>query len=311
MSSGEMMRAVVARGYGGPEVLEIVDVAIPEPGPGQVRIEVEAATVNPVDLATRSGALAEAGLMAPRAITGMGWDVAGSIDRLGPDVSGFAVGQRVIGLRDLLDRSLGTYADYVVLDATAVSPIPAGWSGVEAATLPLNGLTAAQALDLLGLREGDTLLVTGGTGAVGGFAVELAARQGVRVLAQGSDPAFLHSVGAHWTLPREADLATEARRLVPGGVHAALDTAGLGARALAAVRNRGSFVTVVGGADPIPLRGIAVHHEWIHADGGTLARLVDQNLTTRVADTLPLADAAVAHERLAAGGFSGRLVLTP
>ncbi|NKY88953.1 NADP-dependent oxidoreductase [Nocardia veterana] len=305
------MRAVVARGYGGPEVLEIVDVAIPEPGPGQVRIEVEAATVNPVDLATRSGALAEAGLMAPRAITGMGWDVAGSIDRLGPDVSGFAVGQRVIGLRDLLDRSLGTYADYVVLDATAVSPIPAGWSGVEAATLPLNGLTAAQALDLLGLREGDTLLVTGGTGAVGGFAVELAARQGVRVLAQGSDPAFLHSVGAHWTLPREADLATEARRLVPGGVHAALDTAGLGARALAAVRNRGSFVTVVGGADPIPLRGIAVHHEWIHADGGTLARLVDQNLTTRVADTLPLADAAVAHERLAAGGFSGRLVLTP
>lgn len=305
------MRAVVARGYGGPEVLEIVDVAIPEPGPGQVRIEVEAATVNPVDLATRSGALAEAGLMAPRAITGMGWDVAGSIDRLGPDVSGFAVGQRVIGLRDLLDRSLGTYADYVVLDATAVSPIPAGWSGVEAATLPLNGLTAAQALDLLGLRKGDTLLVTGGTGAVGGFAVELAARQGVRVLAQGSDPAFLHSVGAHWTLPREADLATEARRLVPGGVHAALDTAGLGARALAAVRNRGSFVTVVGGADPIPLRGIAVHHEWIHADGETLARLVDQNLTTRVADTLPLADAAVAHERLAAGGFSGRLVLTP
>lgn len=305
------MRAVVARGYGGPEVLEIVDVAIPEPGPGQVRIDVEAATVNPVDLATRSGALAEAGLMAPRAITGMGWDVAGSIDRLGPDVSGFAVGQRVIGLRDLLDRSLGTYADYVVLDATAVSPIPAGWSGVEAATLPLNGLTAAQALDLLGLREGDTLLVTGGTGAVGGFAVELAARQGVRVLAQGSDPAFLHSVGAHWTLPREADLATEARRLVPGGVHAALDTAGLGARALAAVRNRGSFVTVVGGADPIPLRGIAVHHEWIHADGKTLARLVDQNLTTRVADTLPLADAAVAHERLAAGGFSGRLVLTP
>src|SRR4051794_26696658 len=115
MSKREMMRAVVARGYGGPEILQIVEVDIPEPGVGQVRIKVEAATVNPVDLATRSGALVDAGLMAPREITGIGWDVAGEIEQLGPDVDGFTVGQKVVGLRDLLDVSLGTYADYVVL----------------------------------------------------------------------------------------------------------------------------------------------------------------------------------------------------
>lgn len=309
--NNDMMRAVVACGYGGPEVLRIVDVPVPQPSSGQVRIKVEAAAVNPVDLATRSGMLVEAGLLAPRDMTGLGWDVAGEIDVLGPDTDGLAVGQKVIGLRDLLDIDLGTYAEYVVLDAAAVAAAPPRLSAVEAATLPLNSLTAAQSLDLLGLSDGDTLLVTGATGAVGGFAVELAAQQGIRVLAQGGGPQFLHSVGAHAVLPRDADLAAEARRLVPGGVHAALDTAGLGIRALAAVRNHGSFVTVVGGVDPVPLRGIAVHHEWVHADGEALARLACRGLTVRVADTLPLHAAAEAHARLAAGGLSGRLVLTP
>lgn len=306
-----MMRAVVARGYGGPEVLQIIDVVVPEPGPGQVRVKVEATTVNPVDLATRSGALVEAGLMTPRETTGIGWDVAGEIEQLGPGVDGFTVGQKVIGLRDLLDVSLGTYADYVVLDAAAVAAAPTGLSAVEAATLPLNGLTAAQSLDLLELSEDETLLVTGATGAVGGFAVQLAAQHGVRVIAQGGDADFLRSVGARWTLPRDADLAAEVRRLVPGGAHAALDTSGAGIRALAAIRNRGRFVTVVGGPDPIPLRGITVHHQWIHADGKALAQLTERKITARVADTLPLQAAAEAHTRLAVGHFSGRLVLTP
>ncbi|MEV7794142.1 NADP-dependent oxidoreductase [Streptomyces sp. NPDC087512] len=314
MMAEEQMRAVVARGYGGPGKLALVTVPLPEPGPGQVRIRVEAATVNPVDLVTRSGALVEAGLMAAREHTGIGWDVAGTVDRLGAGVTAFVPGQRVIGLRDLLDVSLGAYCEYLVLDAPAVAPAPPGVSAAAAATLPLNGLTALQALDLLGLSAGDTVLVTGAAGAVGGFAVELAARRGLRVVAQvgAADEEFARSLGAAWIVGRDAsDLAAEVRHQVPGGVDGALDTAGLGVRALAAVRTRGAYVTVVGGSAPLPLRGIRVHQQWISSDGAALAELAGMDLTLRVADVLPLERAAEAHERLAAGGMRGRLVLVP
>lgn len=308
------MRAVVVRRVGGPEALEVVRVAIPEPGPRQVRIRVEAAAVNPVDIATRSGALIEAGLMAPREIIGIGWDAAGIVDRVGPEVTTFAVGQRVVGLRDLLDRSLGAYAEYLVLDTDAVAPAPSGVDATEAATLPLNALTAHQALALLDLRAGDTLLVTGAAGAVGGFAVELGVRAGLRVVAQvaDEDAAFVRGLGAEWTVSRaSADLAGEIRALVPGGVDGALDGAGLGVRATAAVRNGGAYAGVVGGQPPLPLRGMRMHQEWIRADGTALGELAALGLGLRVADVLPLERAAEAHERLSAGGLRGRLVLTP
>ncbi|MFG1792325.1 NADP-dependent oxidoreductase [Nocardia sp. NPDC049149] len=314
MTIRKTMRAVIARGYGGPDVLEVIEVPTPEPGPGQVLVRVEAATVNPVDVATRSGALVDAGLMAARPITGIGWDVAGVVDKVGPAVAAFAVGQRVIGLRDLLDSSLGAYADYIVLDAAAVAPTPAEVPSTDAATLPLNALTAGQALDLLGLSAGSTVLVTGAAGAVGGFAVELAVRRGLRVvaLAGSADESFLRGLGAEWIVDRDTDdLATHLRRLVPGGVDAALDTAGLGIRALAAVRNRGAFASVMGGPLLTPLRGIRIHQEWISSDGAALAELATANLTLRVAETLPLERAVEAHRRLEKGGLRGRLVLTP
>src|SRR5215468_4812555 len=98
------MRAIVVRHYGGPEALELAGVPVPEPGRGQVRIRVEAAAVNPVDIATREGLMnvARPGVIAERELVGIGWDVAGSIDAIGPDVTGFAGGDRVIGLRDRL-----------------------------------------------------------------------------------------------------------------------------------------------------------------------------------------------------------------
>ncbi|WP_433889411.1 NADP-dependent oxidoreductase [Streptomyces sp. CA-111067] len=314
MVTEEKMRAVVARGYGGPEVLDVVTVPLPEPGPGQVRIRVEAAAVNPVDLATRSGALAEAGLMTAREHTGIGWDVAGTVDKLGAGVTALAPAQRVIGLRDLLDVSLGGYAEHLVLDAAAVAPAPPGVPATAAATLPLNALTALQSLDALGLTAGDTLLVTGAAGAVGGFAVELAARRGLRVIAQTgpADEDFVRAAGAEWTVGRDtSDLAADVRRHAPAGADGALDAAGLGIRALAAVRTRGAYTTVAGGTAPPPLRGIRLHHQWISADGAKLAELAAMGLTLRVADVLPLERAAEAHRRLAAGGIRGRLVLVP
>lgn len=340
------MRAIVVRRFGGPEVLESIEVPVPEPGPGQVRIRVTAAAVNPVDLATRAGILTEAGVIPPREVLGLGWDVAGVVEavgeaeesgaveptRLGQDdslggpvplrVGGtpaapaggtpgrFRVGDLVIGLRDRIATPLGAYAEQIVLDTSAVAPAPPGLSPVEAATLPLNALTAAQALDLV--ETADTLLVTGAAGAVGGYAVALAHARKLPVVAVAADAdeAAVRDFGADRFVPRGPDLAERVRALVPGGVDAVLDTALLGLDALDAVRGGGEFVAFAAGAAPIPLRGIRVRHVWIRADGARLAELAG-SLRPRVAGVLPLSRAAEAHERLAAGGLRGRLVLTP
>ncbi|MER7862848.1 NADP-dependent oxidoreductase [Amycolatopsis japonica] len=309
------MRAVVVRRFGGPEVLEFAEVPVPSPGPGQVRVKVAAAAVNPVDAGTRTGFLTEAGIVPPREVLGIGWDVAGTVDAVGDDVTGFAVGDSVIGLRDRPSAALGTYAEFVVLDADALAAAPRTASAEEAATLPLNGLTAVQALDLLDLPPGATVLVTGAAGAVGGYAVTLAKARGFRVVAVAgsADEALVRGFGAEVFVPRGDFLADRVRALIPGGVDAALDTALLGLEALDAVANRGRFVVFAAGAAPIPLRGITVEHVWIRADGAALtglATLVDDGtLALRVADTLPLGEAVKAHELLAAGGLRGRLVL--
>ncbi|MFI6512674.1 NADP-dependent oxidoreductase [Streptosporangium sp. NPDC050855] len=311
------MRAVVVRAFGGPEVLRIAEVPVPVAGEGQVRIRVEAATVNPVDLATRSGALTEAGLLPVRDVIGIGWDVAGVVEETGPGVTGIERGARVIGLSDRLDVPLGAQAEQVVLDADAVTAAPAGVTPVQAATLPLNGLTALQALDGLGLEPGRTLLVTGAAGAVGGFAVQLAAARGIRVVAvagAGDEP-LVRELGAGLFVPRTARLGEAVRALVPGGVDAALDAAVVGAAALDAVRSGGTFAALVAGGAPAPLRGIRVFNHWIRADGARLSDLVALveagALTLRVAGTMPLDRVSAAHHRLADGGLRGRLVLTP
>ncbi|MFF0481423.1 NADP-dependent oxidoreductase [Streptomyces sp. NPDC004435] len=312
------MRALVLDSFGGPEVLRIADVPVPAAGPGRVRVRVEAATVHPVDLATRAGVLAEAGVMSGGGRLGLGWDVAGVVEETGPDVAHVRPGDRVIGMNDRLDVPLGTQAEQVVLDAHAVVPAPAGLDPVAAATLPLAGLTALQALDALALTGGETLLVTGAAGAVGGYAVQLAAARGLRVVAtaRAADETPVRELGAALFVPAGAGrLGEEVRALVPGGVAAALDAAVLGAAALDAVRTGGAFAALVAGGAPYPLRGIRVAPVWVRADRTGLTRLAslaeEGVLTPRVAETLPLAEAAKAHRRLAGGGLRGRLVLVP
>jgi NADPH:quinone reductase-like Zn-dependent oxidoreductase len=314
----DRMRAVVVRNYGGPEALAVVDAPVPEPGRGQVRIRVTAAAVNPVDIATRQGLMnaGRPGVIGAREHVGIGWDVAGVIDTTGPGVTRWAAGEPVIGLRDRLDQSLGTYAERVVLDAADVAPAPAGSSSEAASTIPLNGLTALQALDALALPAGQSVLVTGAAGGLGAFIVELAAMRGLRVIAAAgdADEKLVRALGAAEFIPRSADLAAAVRDLVPGGADAVFDAAVLGFAAMDAVRARGAFV-VFSGSAPVPVRGIRVVPVYIHADGAALAglsRLAGAGkLTLRVADTYPLAEAAQAHERLAAGGVRGRLVLVP
>ncbi|MFF2135194.1 NADP-dependent oxidoreductase [Streptomyces sp. NPDC058193] len=297
------MRAVVVRKFGGPGTVELVETAVPEPGPGQVRIKVAAAAVNPVDVAYRAGLLVplpEDGLL------GLGWDVAGTVDAVGAG-AGHAVGAGVVALA-YGPAPVKAQAEYVVVDASAVAPAPASVDAVHASTVPLNALTAAQALDLPALAPGSTLLVTGAAGAVGGYAVQLAHRAGIEVtgVAGPGDEALVRSFGADGFLRRGEET---------GLFDAVLDAAVVGADALAYVKDGGDYVGVIPHAGPPAVRDIRVQVVKVAPDGDRLAalvELVDQGvLTPRVAGTYPLEQAARTHARLAEGGVRGRLVLIP
>jgi NADPH:quinone reductase-like Zn-dependent oxidoreductase len=296
------MRAAVVKTFGGPEAAEIVETEVPEPGARQVRIKVAAAALNPVDAGVRGGYFGGAGKQ-----IGFGWDVAGTVDATGV-ATAWSVGDEVVALHPGMVRPLGTHAEYVVVDTDAVAKAPATVDAVHAATLPLNALTAEQALDLLELAEGQSLLVTGAAGAVGGFAIQLATARGVSVtaLAREGDEELVRSLGAAHFASGTAE---------PGAYDAVLDTAVLGAAALEWVRDGGAYVGVRPGGHPDPVRGIRTTAVAVTADGARLARLaalVDQGvLTLRVADTYPLEAVAKAHAHLEEGGVRGRLVLVP
>ncbi|MEU1574466.1 NADP-dependent oxidoreductase [Streptomyces collinus] len=306
------MRAVVVNSFGGPEAVEVVATEVPRPGARQVRIKVAAASLNPVDAGVRAGVFGGAGER-----IGLGWDVAGTVDAVGAvDAAGAAgaagawsVGDEVVALHYGAVKPLGTHAEYVVVDADAVAPAPATVDAVHAATLPLNALTAAQALDRLEPTAGrSSLLVTGAAGAVGGYAVRLAARRGIAVtgLAREGDEEFVRSLGArHVTSDAVADREFDA----------VLDAAVLGEPALAWVRDGGRYIGVIPHAEPASVRGVETGAVEVSADGARLAELVrlleEGVLTTRVAETYALEDAAKAHARLDEGGVRGRLVFVP
>lgn len=299
----QTMQAVVVNGFGGPEQVEIVQVPVPQPAAGQVRIRVAAAGVNPVDGAVRVGVFGGAGQQ-----LGLGWDVAGEIDAVGAEATGWSVGQRVVGLHYGPVKPLGTHAQYAVLDASAVAAAPASVDAVTAAALPLSGLTAARAVGLLGLAAGSSVLVTGAAGVVGGLAVQLAVRAGlvVTALAGEADEELVRSLGATAFVPRGSAPAEP--------VDGVLDAAVLGEEALAFVRDGGVYVGLRPHAGPAAERGIRVVEQEVAADGAHLAELVGLvdagALTLRVSETIALADAAKAHARLAEPGTRGRLILT-
>ncbi|MFF3874365.1 NADP-dependent oxidoreductase [Streptomyces sp. NPDC001978] len=295
------MRAVVVTEFGGPEAVEIVESAVPEPGARQVRIKVAASALNPVDAGVREGVFGGAGKQ-----VGLGWDVAGTVDAVGP-AAAWSVGDQVVALDHGMVKPLGAHAEYVVVDTDAVAKAPVTADAAHAATLPLNALTAVQALDLLELAPGQSLLVTGAAGAVGGYAVQLAAHRGIAVtaLARQGDEELVRSLGAD-RFVAEGEAA---------GFDAVLDAAVLGEPALAWVRDGGAYVGVIPQAHPASERGVRTTSVAVAADGARLAdlvRLVDEGvLTLRVAETYPLEEAAKAHARLAEGGVRGRLVLVP
>jgi NADPH:quinone reductase len=289
------MRVVEVQQYGGVETLRAVDRPEPTPVGGRVRVRVAAVAVNPVDTATRAGYLAA---LVPD-LTGPfvpGWDFAGVTDD-GRAVAGFVPWFEQGG-------GVGSYASVLLADPAWFAPVPAGTDLVAASTVPLNAVTAAQALRLAGLTAGQSLLVTGASGGVGGFAVQLAAAAGLDVTAVAStgDEQFVAGLGAKTVLSR-TDTPP------PGSFDGVLDAASV-PDAVTAVRDGGAFVAVLDAMAPAPQRGVRVGTVHVTPDREVLAEVLGAGLVTRVAGTLPLAEAADAHRRLEAGGLRGKLVLT-
>jgi NADPH:quinone reductase-like Zn-dependent oxidoreductase len=221
-----MSRAVIYETFGGPEVLELREVPEPHAGPGEVRVRVTAAGLNPMDwgISSRPEAAARFGLTVP---SGFGSDFAGVVDEVGDGVTGFAVGDRVYG--GALGRAA---ADFVVVKMPAGVPgtlfrTPDGISDEVASTLPVAGLTAAAALAAIGPRSGDTVLIGGAAGGVGVFAVQLAKLAGATVIGTAAEGTFefLRQLGAE-PVAYGPGLADRVRVLAPGGVTAATDLFG-------------------------------------------------------------------------------------
>lgn len=294
----------------------MVEIAEPRPGPGEIRVRVHAAAVNPTDTMFRSGVRSAEALRdrPPPYIPGM--DVAGVVDEAG-DGARQSVGDDVMAITLPRGPLGGGYAEKVVVPTDSATATPAGTSYAEACTLPMNGLTAQFALDTLALEPGRTLAVTGAAGAFGGYVVQLAKVRGLRVVADASpeDEPLVRRLGADMVVARGDGVAERIRQAVPDGVDAVADGALNGAPLLAAVRDGGGVAAVrVFGADSE--RGIAIHQimvteyarEWTKLD--ELRRLAETGaVTPRVARTFPPERAADAHRMLEAGGVRGRLVI--
>ncbi|MDF8263168.1 NADP-dependent oxidoreductase [Luteipulveratus flavus] len=299
------MRAAVVRTPG--EGIQIIDVPTPAIGAGDIRVRVLAATVNPVDIQTARGTFHEIGWIDQPEHTGLGWDVAGEVTALGSDVHGLTVGTRVAALSAGVDKPLGPYAEEVIVPTSAAAPLPAGLDPVEAATVPLNALTASQALDLLGDPAGRTLLVTGAAGAVGGYAVRLGVARGWTVVGLGrpTDTATIEEAGA---AP-----ATSLDEVSP--VDATFDPAALAEAALAVTRDGGHYVGVLPPLVPASERGIRTEAVDVHEDAAELARLLRLTATgelpARVHAVAPLDEVNEVHEKVAGGGVRGRYVIVP
>ncbi|MEU4316018.1 NADP-dependent oxidoreductase [Nocardia sp. NPDC024068] len=297
-------RAAVVRIPGGPDSVDFLEAPVTAPGPGQVRVAVAAAAVNPVDLALADGVFHRLGLIGRDGPVGLGSDFAGVVAEAGSGV-GLAVGTRVAGMVGGFDRDLGTYAQQLIVAAGDIAVVPAGFDLTTAATVPLNGLTAAQLADLLGDGDGRTLLVTGAAGAVGGYLIPLARARGWRVtgLARAEDEDFVRGLGADFTTA-----ATP-------GYDAVADPAVLQEEALALVRDGGRFLGVRPGQEPRPERDITTGAVSVRPDGARLGELLeaaaDGRLPARVHAVVPLAQAATAHREVAKGGVRGKFVLTP
>jgi len=308
------MRIIRQQILGGPEVLELAEVARPEPGPTEVLVRMAAAGVNPVDWKVR----ARGGLLGQPPFT-VGWDVSGVVEEVGFGVTRFAPGDRVFGM-PRFPREAAAYAEYVTSPSRQLARTPESLSDVEAAALPLVGLTAWQALvETACVAPGQRVLILAAAGGVGHLAVQIAKARGAHVTgtARTAKHAFLAELGADEAIDYTRDAVEERVR----DVDVVLDLVGdeRSRPALSTLRDGGIFITVPSGAGVEPLRELAgdrvrVTGILVEPDRMGLEAIAELAATgalrPHVSQTFPLEQAARAHELGETGRTQGKLVLT-
>jgi len=315
------MRAIAIHEFGGTETLKLEDLPTPEPAAGEVRIRIFASGINPVDWKIRQGMLSKGFPHVFPVIPG--WECAGIIDAVGEGAIRFRRGDAVYAYTRKPTVQGGTYAEYVVVPETSVAEKPAMHLFHEAASVPLAGLTAYQALFRKheDVGPGRTVLVHAASGGVGMFGVQLAKNAGARVIgtAGPDNQAFIRSLGVDFAIDyRQEDFRDAVRRIAPEGVDVVFDCVGgeTQPKSYDIVKPGGRLVSVVDTpkADEAKAKGLAEAYfhfvEPSAAELKILADLIDSGkLRTHVSSILPLAEAALAQQKSQEGRTRGKTVL--
>ena len=306
------MQAVTLHSYGDPDVLVLEEVPCPQPGAGEVLIRVHAAGVNPLDWKVRVGHVRA--WLPHRLPLIPGWDVSGVVEAVGPEVTGFKIGDAVYGMLDFMRN--GAYADYVVARTLHLAFKPNRLDHIQAAAVPLVSLTAWQSLfDLAGLESGQTVLIHGASGGVGHFAVQFAKWKGAKVIgtASASNQDFLRELGADEVV----DYTSTKLEKAVHDVDVVLDTIGgdTQERSWRVLKKGGILVATLGISSPEAAHRHGVRGEgvMVRPDAAQLtqiAGLIDAgDLKPTVTTILPLAEAQQAHELSQTGHVRGKIVL--
>jgi NADPH:quinone reductase-like Zn-dependent oxidoreductase len=311
-ATGALMKAVVLREYGGPEVLKLEDVPRPEPKDDEVLVRVIAAAVNPVDAYARQGMLSKRGLDKRPAI--IGYDIAGVVEKTGAQVTKFKAGDAVYAYLSIMRG--GGYAQFAIAKEGEMSLKPNNIDFEKAAAVPLAATTAWQALiDTAKINQGQTVLIHGGSGGVGSFAVQIAKARGAKVIATASsgNQDLLKQLGVDqpidYTTTKFQDVVKDVD-VVLNCVRADTLPASYGV-----VKKGGVIVSITGDPDPAECdkRGIRCSGLMAHPDANVLqelTRLIEANkITPIVSQTFPLAEASKAHQQIETRHTRGKIVL--
>ena len=312
------MRAIVITRFGGPDVLEVQEINRPQPAPGEVLVRVIASGTNPVDAKIRqAGSWAQIPFPAV-----LGYDISGVVEEVGPSVTEFQVGDEVFYTPEIFGNSRGSYAEFNTAPVSIVAKKPLELSHLEAAGIPLAGGTAWEAVvRRLAVRPGETVLIHGGAGGVGSFAVQFAKAAGARVIATASEAnhSFVQSLGADAVVDYRAANAAEQIMSEAGGsgVDASFDTAGGNVPLSTQVtRPFGRIATILpptGDLSSLYTKNQTLFGTFLTREAARLREMTPlfqrKQAKVVVDEVLPLEQVATAHQRLDAGHGRGKVIL--